>query len=430
MKQKNGAIISKYENGYLVYNPYTDVIAYSDDCNFSSEKIHDYIEKGIFFEDDKMSGKTISLYIINKAKAYSVNDLQLTDAFSFSCNLRCVYCMQQNITRASIMMSAEKRVDEWKTLMQIHNAKNLSVCLFGGEPFFNIVYLKEVMEIAARKIGAISYTAITNGTLINETVIRLINTYKIKSIQITLDGTERIHNERRTNGSINCYQTIIANIKKVLEKTRCRITINTVMDISNFQYIDKMTDEIISLFNQYIFGENPRIIFNYGMECFPFGKSTYVEKNIPETVNYNIQFYKILEQEIQKGISVTEVLPTPTCIAKKDNDILISPNGDLYKCITALGSEVMKLSSYEDAVRNPLKYFEKIAYYSERINPQCLDCRYLALCNGGCYFEAINRGMDISCRKVILDNTIDEIIKLRWLTEEIDDGVYRKRESN
>ena len=155
------------------------------------------------------------------------------------------------------------------------------------------------------------------------------------------------------------------------------------------------------------------------MECHPFGKSEYTNKNIPQLKKYYVDFLNLLEKEIQKGIAVTEILPTPTCIAKVENDVLISPNGDIYKCISGLDVPDFKICSYNELMSNELYYHERIATFSEKKFSSCINCKFLSLCNGGCFYEAALNGKEQACQKDLMEAQMPQLIKLRYLTEEI-----------
>ena len=178
--------------------------------------------------------------------------------------------MQQNIHEVDKRMDPEERVAEWKYLMELHDVDKLNVCLFGGEPFFNISYIEQILKIANKEIGDVAYSVVPNGTLIDQRVLNLINTYNINRIQITIDGPEATHNSRRVSNDINSFQESITNIHKILEQTQATIIINSVIDTANYDNIDESTDILVNEFKDYILCEKPRIIFNYGMECHPF----------------------------------------------------------------------------------------------------------------------------------------------------------------
>lgn len=427
MLNKKELIIKSYNNGYLLYNPYTDVIVYSDTLSPSSETIEYYKNIGLLF-DKSVDSSAIARFIINSCK--STDALQLTEAFSYSCNLKCVYCIQQNIKEKPVLMSPRKRIDEWKQLMNLHNVSKINVCLFGGEPFFNIRYLSEVLELANKEIGDIAYTAITNATLIDHRVINLINTYSIQKLQITLDGLEETHNKRRVNNNINCFRDIINNIHKILQETSCTIILNSVIDTENFDEINQMTDYMIDNFSEYILSDKPRIVFNYGMECHPFGKSSYTKEHIPELKNYNLKFLELLKKQLLKGVATTEIMPTPICIAKDPNDVLIAPNGDIYKCISGLDVPEFKIASYDDLFNKPFQYFEKVISFSYRNYPSCNTCKYFSLCDGGCYYQAAIDGVQQNCQKSLFDAQMDILIELRYITEEIESGVFKIHDYN
>lgn len=424
MKNINGAFVLPYNEGFLLYNSYTDGIKYVNSLDFNTNQIKDLINSGVFLPEN-VDGPSLSRFIIHRIKNSNQDCLQITDAFSYACNLKCVYCMQQNIHNTCKKMDPSSRVEEWQKLMELHQAKFLNVCLFGGEPFFDSIYIEKILKIAHERIGEIGYTVVTNGTLINNEVIKLINTFSIDRIQITLDGPESIHNNRRITSDFNCFKRIIKNIHTILENTKSTILLNTVIDTANFSDIDNLTDILIKEFSKYIFNDHPRLIINYGMECHPFGKSEYTNKNIPQLKKYYVDFLNLLEKEIQKGIAVTEILPTPTCIAKVENDVLISPNGDIYKCISGLDVPDFKICSYNELMNNELYYHERIATFSEKEFSSCINCKFLSLCNGGCFYEAALNGKEQACQKDLMEAQMPQLIKLRYLTEEIESGVFR-----
>ncbi len=429
MQFKDNVFILPYEEGYLLYNPYTDAIKYLDSINIDDRQKKELIEECVLFPNE-VNGPTIARYIINKIKQANDNTLQITDAFSYKCNLKCVYCMQQNIHEVDKRMDPYDRVMEWKNLMSLHNANKLNACLFGGEPFFNIPYIEQILKIAEDEIGNVAYSVVTNGTLINQRVLTLIKNYNINRIQITIDGPEAIHNARRVSTDINSFKSIISNIHKILDQTKATIIINSVIDTANYDSIDESTDLLIKEFKDYIICASPRIIFNYGMECHPFGKSSYTEEHIPELKKYYTNYLNLLEKEIKKGIATTEIMPTPICIAKDPNDILIAPNGDIYKCISALGVSEFMICDYNDIQHNKMLYIEKLASFSNKTFESCVNCRYLALCNGGCFYEASVENVPQACRKEIMEIQMPHLIRLRYITEEIESGVFRIHDNN
>lgn len=41
------------------------------------------------------------------------------------------------------------------------------------------------------------------------------------------------------------------------------------------------------------------------------------------------------------------------CISNIINDVTVAPDGDIYNCITGLGSEKFKICSAEELIENP-----------------------------------------------------------------------------
>ena len=76
-------------------------------------------------------------------------------------------------------------------------------------------------------------------------------------------------------------------------------------------------------------------------------------------------------------------------------------------------------------MHNEIYYYERLATFSEKAFPSCVNCTYLSLCNGGCFYEALIDGKDQACQKEIIEVQIPQLIKLRYITEEIESGVFR-----
>lgn len=427
--EHKGALVFEINNEYVLYNTYTDDFVKIEknnnfDISLTAEMEEKFVKEGIIFEDN-FEYNSVSRYMINKSK-YVSNVLQITDALSYNCNLKCVYCMQQNIDKKETCLSFIKKVEEWKYLKELFNCCSLNVCLFGGEPFIDLKYVRDLVNYAKEiDLADINYTVVTNGTIVNDELINLMNESNFEKIQITVDGLELTHNKRRVSNEFNCFSLIIVNLKKLLEKTNIKIIINTVIDNNNFEEINDMVNFLISEFTEHIFNDEKRIVFNFGMECHPSGKSNYTISSIPNILDYTKRYYDFLIEIVRKGIFISQLFPTPLCINKVEKDILLAPNGDVFKCISGLGSNEYLISTYDELMTNPMSLFINLSKHIERYNSPCQCCKYQSLCNGGCYYNSILEDKKFICSKSILDATIEDILYLKMITDVQNDGSYR-----
>ena len=144
------------------------------------------------------------------------------------CNLKCKYCSieKDNIKDMKINI-----------INYIENLKIETLILSGGEPFLHPNF-EEILEKCCKKFKYVGIT--TNGTLVSEKFITKFSKFDNLTVQVSIDGIEKVHNFFRGEGS---YQLVSNNIKKLLSKNMNVQTI-TVLTKDNIYLIDKMVNEI------------------------------------------------------------------------------------------------------------------------------------------------------------------------------------------
>jgi uncharacterized protein len=89
----------------------------------------------------------------------------------------------------------ERLIEEWSG-----DAKEISITLFGGEPFLNWSVLKGIVEWAkevAHKSGKyVSFSATTNGTLLNDERVRFLKDHQVL-VMLSMDGLPEVHDRHR-----------------------------------------------------------------------------------------------------------------------------------------------------------------------------------------------------------------------------------------
>ena len=113
------------------------------------------------------------------------------------CNARCFYCYE--LGRSRIPMSNETAHKAAAYIAAHCGGEKVHLHWFGGEPLFN----KQVIDIICTDLAekGIVYESmmISNGYLFDgATVEQAVSHWKLKSVQITLDGTEEIYNRSKS----------------------------------------------------------------------------------------------------------------------------------------------------------------------------------------------------------------------------------------
>ena len=114
------------------------------------------------------------------------------------CNLRCIHCYQEDYRNDLNFQQIKKIFLDYTEYIKNNNFKG-HINITGGEPFlhpdfFNIISLFDDHNI--------SFGILTNGTLLNESIVKKLAIYKnLSFVQISLDGTKRIHDNIRGKGN-------------------------------------------------------------------------------------------------------------------------------------------------------------------------------------------------------------------------------------
>ena len=144
---------------------------------------------------------------------------------SHDCNLRCTYCYADTGAYGSGRMTLSEPIGrEIVDDFFARFARIGKIQFFGGEPFLNVrgveslcQYVTEVCQCQGVPVPA--FTAISNGTIVNDRIIDLINRYNLL-VTVSLDGSRAVNDSHRVyaNGK-GSYQRVIENIRRMKERT-------------------------------------------------------------------------------------------------------------------------------------------------------------------------------------------------------------------
>ncbi|MFI3141558.1 MAG: radical SAM protein [Clostridia bacterium] len=165
---------------------------------------------------------------------------ELTDC----CNLSCLHCGSSSSPDKSKFLAFDlikKVIDE---VANKYNAKEIMICLTGGEPLLHPEFFRIADYIVSKKF---SYGITTNATLIDDNMAQKLYNSKLKSISISLDGLEDKHDYFRNKiGAFNKTVAGIHNLYKYFGKS-IPIQITTVIHKNNITQLDNMAEYFLSL---------------------------------------------------------------------------------------------------------------------------------------------------------------------------------------
>lgn len=259
----NGIILSPLYG--LLYNAYTNIYVllrinqYHIYSTHSSEQLKEQfpqlfkqlLKAGCIVEDDvneiELLHERIKL-VDNQSKSYI-----LTINPTMNCNFNCWYCYENHLQHSKMSLDTLERTKKFITKkLSEHSWQMFHLGFFGGEP---LLYYKDVVRpliqhlIQKCNVNNTSYSIgfTSNGYLLNDEIIKEMKTFKVSSLQITLDGGKKAHNEVRypfIGG--DSYTKIVTNIKKLLQ-TGISVVLRINYTAANLSTITTIIDDFRTL---------------------------------------------------------------------------------------------------------------------------------------------------------------------------------------
>ena len=225
LSKYNLLVQSDHDDQYILFNTFNgncimisssvaDAIKQSNLELLTKQDIDLFEQTGVLIPDNVEEEKIYS-YMHNREK-YASTHISATVLLTESCNLRCIYCFQGH-DRTPVTMDieqADRFISFLTAAAKMTGSKHVAVLLFGGEPLINIeigfYILSKVKEFCQQNEMVFSSSIITNGTLLDEYIIKKLDEFNCKMIQITLDGIKKTHDTRRmyANGNGSFDDTI------------------------------------------------------------------------------------------------------------------------------------------------------------------------------------------------------------------------------
>lgn len=320
----------------------------------------------------------------------------LTFILTYKCNLSCAYCFQNDIRETSRLPSmSEAFADDFLRnclgkLFPDTPKDKLRFILFGGEPLLpgNRGAIERILHFA-NEHGIIATVATNSVTL--PQMLDLIGPQKgrINNVQVTLDGDQVFHDERRVfpSGAPTFERTIRAlrDLIKAEAKAIVRIHLHPGRLESARMLVDYLDKEKIlghdnvEIYFAPVHSFHARGISPRDFDIFSnlFQYVALKQKTPP------IQNFGFLEQIMD--VKTTKSWSQPRyCAVSSGMHYAVDPLGDIYECLEEAGHKERRIGTISGGEVN---YFRLRNVYRERYlasMPECLKCSIALFCGGGC----------------------------------------------
>lgn len=346
---------------------------------------------------------------------FNSNSLNITILPTDACNFSCFYCFEH---KKEIRMSKQTQEETIKFIeSMLDGYRALNIAWFGGEPLLSADIIwdmsDKLMAIADKRSCEYNAYMITNGFIINDAIIEKMHKYKIKRLQITLDGDEAAHNKRRcTKSGGETFNKIIENIKKLISndyKISCRVNI----DKSNANTVNTLIKRLALELGE----KKNSLQISFG-QILPIARLDEWDSSVCLSMEeYSALIDEYMQCMIENGFVIQDdypFYPTPKanfCSSVQLNTFVVRPNGTIDKCWDC---ESMPVGNVHDglAYNTTTEYnLAKWVAWDVLADEECKNCRVLPLCMGSCpYFSMVLKKKH--CLKWKFD--IEKIVKQKY----------------
>lgn len=307
-----------------------------------------------------------------------------------SCNFCCNYCYENGIDRTHHLTKqvVDIMIEYVKNL--IHGGvkiRRVILLLFGGEPTLNwdtLVYAGKKLHALCALLDISFKTDITtNGYLLTKEKIPILKELNCDTIQITLDGPQITHDQRRRlkNGE-GTFNQIIQNMVDLLDSECVKsIDVRINIDRENISTIE----ELLRFLSEKFPPQRLNISLGVASKTISSSDDTNSAFSTKESAKHICELIALVEKykfETPEFYSFDGI-----CIAKSRYSFALTPDGKIYRCLSMVGREELSVGSIESA--NP--HTDLKSFLQEEAYDWCVkqNCEFLPLCHTGCKFDAI-----------------------------------------
>lgn len=401
MKKSNYNFFYEVQDGILAYNARTNAMAVVEKEKY--EKLRRILSGELCEDKEFIDELTYGGFIVENhvdefqvlrhdmyMNRFSNNALSLTIAPTSDCNFRCSYCYEKNVLHAQSMSDdvADKLVEFVKR--KAASIGKLDVTWYGGEP---LLEYRRILDLSQKFMKIcneheVQYNAniVTNGYLLTADKLKKLIECKVTTIQITLDGTKEVHDNRRyLKNHGDTFERIILNLLsfKRLVETEERfpsIAIRMNIDRSNIEEAHKLLDYINSLpLRRYV---------------VPYVAGVYDASDIEHILTLtDSEYWELkkgyLNKFAEKGfrVDVQAYYPnriTSNCCCDRIDSVVIDAYGKIYKCWEEIGFEEACIGQLgiNEQYNFPQCYYDYMLY-DPTLDEECRKCEILPVCMGG-----------------------------------------------
>ncbi len=332
---------------------------------------------------------------------------------NMDCNLACTYCYEGGMKGKRYMdLSTAERLVSFLDRRYFAEGVSLNLDFYGGEPLLSMDLIRFIATRLAERAGArglsCSFGMVSNGTLLTGAVARELAALGVRGVQITLDGTRENHDRFRpfVSGK-GSFDLIVRNLLESCDLLDISIVCNFTEE--NYRGFPSLLDYFheVGLTPERIAAVNFAPISQIGADALPpeFNDGC-ASLNLPWV--YESQLF-LRQEALNRGYAVAKLRP-PLCMVELANDLVVTHDGELYKCPAFMGRKGFAVGTLEEGVTD-YRDSHKLDVWK---NEECYNCEYLPFCYGGCRLSRLVQAGEIEgvdCRRDYYEASLEQYVR-------------------
>lgn len=365
------------DDGVLIFNSLTRELILLSQEEYNHYAELDYLRENWFVVPEGTKEKEYAdfvklVLVTHKKKANEITGYTIFP--TTDCNARCFYCFE--LGRSRIHMSIETAGKVVQYIADHCGNKRIHINWFGGEPLFNVEAIDAICTgLRCRGIDFNS-SMVSNGYLFDDRIVQsALEEWKLKKVQITLDGTEKVYNKTKAYiyQGTNPYEIVMENIGRLV-KVGINVSIRLNMDLYNAEDLLILAQELADRF-----GGNKHLSV-YAHQLF--------SADIPMSQMHTEEEWEKRYAAMQcitdclslNGLAakggVSKDIRTNCCKADSGHSVTILPDGSVGLC------EHFSESEFIGHIDRDGFDAEMLASWKEKVPeiPECEECFYFLDC--------------------------------------------------
>jgi uncharacterized protein len=387
-------------SGRFIYNALTNTLVELDTSHFASlEALRDaktgmglinesnflaLLQKNkVLVEEGEEARLLLARQYQRHSTCFDTSRLGLTICPTLQCNFCCPYCFEHSQSD-SLVMSSET-VDRLIHFIESYkDIRHLSIAWYGGEPLLAFDVICDITQrIKSLDLNIEDFGMVTNGYLLDADKISRLNDLKITSIQITLDGPEKLHDTRRVlAGGGPTFQRIISNVDNLMNsdyKGVCAIRVN--VDKTNRDEFIGLRDELLERYK----GKKLMVYAGHVNTSLDHSYEHSRSLDLQEWTDFTFDQHRCKSKAPSANFYPSGNLDS-ICVATSHQGFVLGPQGELYQCWEDVGKADMVIGNIheKEPIANPVLQARYSIGTDAYNDAECRECNVLPICGGGC----------------------------------------------